>query len=128
MTHYQALLAEARRVGWPERFETDLTIHDRAALAARDPALPFAWVLNRGATYLAFPGASPVDGAGHYAHDMPAICARAFGAVDCRWYWWDGIALHDVQTATRLANCLREAVLGKRCIPQDTVVAEVTYP
>jgi hypothetical protein len=128
LPHYEALRAEARRVRWPERFETDLTVHDRAALATRDPALPFAWVLNRGATYLAHPSAMPVDGAGHYAQDMPAICARAFGAQDGRWYWWDRRTLHDVETPERLAHCLRNAALGKRCAPHDMEVHEVTYP
>ena len=128
LQHYEALLAEAQRVGWPERFETDLTTHDRAALEKRDPALPFAWVLNRAATYLAFPSPSPVDGAGHYAQDMPAICARAFGREDCRWYWWDGLALHEVETAEQLAELLRASALGKRCIHQDAAVTDVTYP
>lgn len=110
--HYEALLAEADRVGWPEQFRTDLTVHDRTFLASRDPALPFAWVLGRGATYLVYPGRRPIDGAGHRAEDMPACCAHSFGRENCRWYWWDGRALRELPSASALSAQLVREVYG----------------
>jgi hypothetical protein len=108
--HYGALLAEAERVGWPERFRTDLTEHDRLELSRHEPTEPFAWVLSDGATYLVFPSRAPIDGAGHYAHECPAFCESSFGRENCRFYWWDGLALQDVGASERLAECLRDHV------------------
>jgi hypothetical protein len=105
---YAALLVEAERVGWPERFQTDLTEHDQRTLAERRPTDPFAWVLSNGATYLVFPSAVPIDGAGTYAHRRPRACAESFGRENCRWYWWDGARLIAEETPEALANRLEE--------------------
>ena len=111
-TPYDALLAESDRTGWPVVFRTDLTEHDRATLTRRSPADSFAWVLSRHATYLVYPSRRPIDGAGHYAQDMPAICAQAFGRDNCRWYWWDGVRLLDVGSPEALGERLHEASAG----------------
>jgi hypothetical protein len=111
---YAALLAESERVGWPERFQSDLTEHDRASLAERCPTDAFAWVLSQGATYLVFPSPVPIDGAGTYAHRMPRACAESFGRENCRWYWWDGARLVAVDSAEALAGRLEEAGEGMK--------------
>ena len=111
---YAALLAESARVGWPERFKTDLTEHDQRTLSERRPTDAFAWVLSQGATYLVFPSPLPIDGAGTYAHWMPRACARSFGRENCRWYWWDGARLIAVESAEALGNRLEEAGEGMK--------------
>ena len=111
--NFDALLAEADRIGWPERFRTDLTEHDRSTLSRRESTEPFAWVLSRSATYLVFPNRRPIDGAGHYAHEMPTSCREAFGRDNCRWYWWDGTGLVDVGSPEALAEHLRWAASGR---------------
>ncbi len=113
-TAYAALLAESERVGWPERFPTDLTEHDHAALAKRSSTEAFAWVLSQGATYLVFPSPLPIDGAGTYAHWMPRACARSFGRENCRWYWWDGARLIAEESAEALASRLEKAGEGMK--------------
>ena len=115
---YDALLAEADRIGWPERFRTDLTEHDRLALSRRRSTEAFAWVLSRDATYLVFPSRLPIDGAGHYAHEMRRSCREAFGAENCRWYWWDGAQLTDARSPEALAEHLRCAAGADRQIAE----------
>ena len=105
--HYAAILAEANRVGWPETFRRDVTVHDRAALAKRDPSEPFGWVLSCLGTYLVFPSTGLVD-AKHRPDEMPQIVCDAFGEDDCRFYWWDGRSLCDVKLPEVLAERLRE--------------------
>jgi hypothetical protein len=112
MQHYDALVVESQRTGWPERFPTDLTTHDQAKLSTRDAREAFAWVLARDATYLVYPSRRPIDGAGHYAYEMPRSCKSAFGADNCRWYWWDGANLLEVGSAEALSERLEEA--GRR--------------
>jgi hypothetical protein len=107
--HYEALVAESVRVGWPERHERDLTVHDRDFLASLSPGLPFAWILMRAATYLVRPSRAPIDRAGHRAEAMPRICEESFGREHCRFYWWDGCSLSDVGAADALAARLADA-------------------
>ena len=46
MTPYQTLLQESDKIGWPLRFKTDLTNHDRRRLEGDDPPKKFIWVLR----------------------------------------------------------------------------------
>ena len=95
MRHYQALVAESDAVGWPTRFETDLTKWDREALSERDPSLPFAWVLRPDGTGLILPSdLTPFAKSG--ASYVARAHADAFGIENCRFYWWDGVALRKV--------------------------------
>lgn len=107
---YAALVAESKRVGWPARFETDLTTHNRAELATRPVSLPFAWVLYAGGTCLIFAQRGRIDRRS-YAHDMPGYCRESFGS-DCRWYFWTGDRLEEVESAEALAERLRAAAEG----------------
>jgi hypothetical protein len=106
MRHFQALTDTAAIVGWPVRFQADLTEHDRAHLATMPTSAPFAWILRSCGTGLYFPGR--VDGAGHMASDMARIQANAFGRENCRFFLWDGVGLSEFPSATALDDATRE--------------------
>jgi hypothetical protein len=103
LPHYEALVWEATRVGWPVRFKTDLTEHDRAFLEKRDPSLPFAWMLSEGATYLV--GAEWIDRwlrrAHHYVSWVEEI------GDETRYYFWNGTSLEEF-SAEALRDRLKE--------------------
>ena len=104
--HYAAMLEESKRLRWPQRFRTDLTLRDRDALANRDPSAPFGWVLACWGTVLIFPSAGLID-LKHRAEDMPGIVIDTYGEDDCRFYWWDGQSLIEEKLAEQLAERLR---------------------
>ncbi len=52
-TPYQVLMAESKRVGWPEAYREDLTVYDRLSLQTEKPE-EFGWVLRRNGTHLIF--------------------------------------------------------------------------
>lgn len=93
--HYAAILAVATAAGWPERFATDLTVHDRRSLLRRDPSEPFAWILFRGGTGLVFPNFRIKPEAAH----MVASYADVFASDGARCFWWDGCALRELSRA-----------------------------
>jgi hypothetical protein len=109
--HYAALVAESKRAGWPERFATDLTVHDRAALARRDPSLPFAWVLRTDGTYILYAG--PPDQHGNDPVNLVRLMPDTFGADRCRFYWWDGVSLRE-SSVDDLCEILRDAADKER--------------
>ncbi len=47
----QAMLKEAARIGWPNCFQNDLYLHDRAILLDR-PGEPLVWILRDHGTHL----------------------------------------------------------------------------
>jgi hypothetical protein len=61
---FQAMLAEAARVGWPQGFENDLYLHDLAILETH-PRQKMIWVLRDNGTNL-FPIEAGTPGAAHY--------------------------------------------------------------
>ena len=63
--HWDAILEEAERVGWPLNYRRDLYVHDRTELGRIDPSVPFLWVLREGGTHLY--EVTYVDGVGHHA-------------------------------------------------------------
>lgn len=95
--HYLALVAKADEIGWPVRFRTDLTKHDRAFLATKPVDRPFAWILRENGTSLYFPGI--IDGVGHRASEMARSNAEIFGVEQCKFFVWDGRALVEYPTA-----------------------------
>lgn len=62
---FQAMLAEAARIGWPQGFENDLYQHDLAILEAC-PEQKMVWVLRDSGTNL-FPIQADSPGAAHYS-------------------------------------------------------------
>lgn len=95
---YAAMLAESTRVGWPLRFASDLTTHDRAATEAIDRATPLLWALYDGGTFLCKVTKQPIDRAGHFAWDAPAFVVRSCGD-ETRFYLWDGVTLRALASA-----------------------------
>jgi len=95
--HYQAIVAKADEVGWPLRFRTDLTKHDRAFLATKPVDRPFTWILREDGTGIYFPGI--IDGVGHRASQMARSQAEIFGADKCKFFVWDGHTLVEHATA-----------------------------
>jgi len=98
--HYQAIRDEAERVGWPTTFRTDLTKHDRAWLANRDPSKPFVWILREGGTHICAPGI--IDGVFHKASQYGRMVSEAFRPHPCRFYLWDGVGLTEFATPEAL--------------------------
>jgi hypothetical protein len=97
MAHYNALVAKADEVGWPLRFRTDLTKHDREFLKTKPIDRPFSWILREDGTSLYFPGL--IDGVGHRASDGARMNAESSGADKCKFFIWDGRALIEFATA-----------------------------
>ena len=112
---YAAMQAEADRLSWPERFATDLTTHDRDALARVGDRLPLFWVLRRDGTFLCEISTDPIDGAGHFVWNAPAWFPRTFGPNGFRFYVWDGVALKDLgQDVDAAEATLRELAHERR--------------
>jgi hypothetical protein len=82
--------------GYLVRFETDLNVHDAAALATHRPTDAFAWVLHSGATYMAFMGAE------YRKHAVARMFVNAYGADESRFYFWDGACLTRYGSASAL--------------------------
>lgn len=94
MRHYKALVAEAKRVGWPTSYAEDLTKHDQRSCCYRDPRLPFGWILRESGTHFV-PAESAVDKrppGSAYADIMRGSYASVEGS--CKFYIWDGVSLH----------------------------------
>jgi hypothetical protein len=109
-TERAALIAirnEAKRIGWPLRFATDLD-HDANAIAAMLSREPFTWCLRADGTHL---GRATDDAVPLHSQLTMRMVAQAFRPDVCYFYVWDGIALHSVYGAedadkqlTELAN------------------------
>jgi hypothetical protein len=104
--HYEALLAEAARVGWPQEYRRDVLVHDRNHCARLDPATPFVWVLRTMGSHL-FP-IGVRDGVGHGAAHFAVSCPETFGTERCRVYTWDGSRLTEHRTPERAAEVAGE--------------------
>jgi hypothetical protein len=105
---YRAMLAEARRVGWPTRFRADLLKHDRESLRAVPDPKPLLWVLCESGTCLYPISGNPIDGAGHTAWEAPKFVVDAFSADQCRCYIWDGASLRALASAVQAAELSRD--------------------
>jgi hypothetical protein len=110
---YVAMLAEAKRVSWPEQFMSDLTTHDLAAARKRAADIPVFWVLMKGGTFACEISVSRID-AKHYVWDAPAWFPKTFGD-DFRFYVWDGIALVSYgPDPYRMSEVLRELAQARK--------------
>lgn len=88
MRHFEALLSVSRRLHLPERFATDLMVHDRRFCAWRDERAPFLWLLYRDGTHVVrpcLPTERPPTAAelSRLVHGLEARC----------WFGWDGVHL-----------------------------------
>jgi hypothetical protein len=103
--HWDAILAEAERVGWPVKYRRDLYVHDRAYLNQLDPSIPFVWILREHGTHLN--DVTYVDGVGHDAVHFAESVPRIFSSERCRVYTWDGRYLRKHQTPETAADAIR---------------------
>lgn len=92
MRHYRALRAESDRVGWPVMFGEDVTYHDRNALEARDPSLPFIWTLRPSGSHILL---TEDRGAREPLRDFLSVVRAIVRQTEPgeRCYWWDGRTL-----------------------------------
>lgn len=91
---YIAILEASKAMGWPKRFRSDLTTHDRGAIDRLPPGMPFAWGLRDRGTHLF--RADCQDGSGHRSPDFPRFVEGAFGPLATCWFFWDGSRLTPV--------------------------------
>jgi hypothetical protein len=110
MPHWDAIVAEAERVGWPLHYRRDLYVHDRASIAHTSASEPFLWVLRECGTH--FCPVSFVDGVGHGASHFAESVPQIFGPKVCRLYSWDGRTLREHKTPETAAEAMR--VLRRR--------------
>lgn len=103
MTSYQALKTRAAELCLPRSFKTDLTKHDRAALADRDPAEPFGWVLYEHGTHLVW-DASACPKTTSFGREEILHC-----------HFWDGVRLHSVANLAALEERLAAAFACQDC-------------
>jgi len=89
MTPYQHLKRAAADVGWPERFKSDLTRHDRARLRGSDAPKAFGWVLRSTGTELIDPRIDEETLAGFLAD-------YALNGACHLYFWFDGCMLHSL--------------------------------
>ncbi len=88
--------------GYLVRFETDLTVHDAAALATHRRTDGFAWCLHPGATYMSFMGPE------HRSNRFARMFVGAYGADNTRFYFWDGYVLTRFRSASALDDRIEE--------------------
>jgi len=82
---YDAMLAEATRVGLPKTFLTDLTVHDRRFVATH-PDASFVWMLYQHGTHIVTLGPRS-------ATTLRLVCV---GMGEVRLYWVSPAALEAV--------------------------------
>lgn len=90
---YASMMAEASRLGWPERFATDLTEHDaRALLAAKRDAL-FLWAIGPLGTVLAFEAETSRARIQRTYYVRTILEALGLDGAEPRFFSWDGTRL-----------------------------------
>lgn len=99
------LLAESKRVGWPEIYESDL-VHDHRFIADHPNDMPFGWMLGPCGTHM-LTGHDDVDRHLNKVRLYVGCIVRAAGRP-LRCYFWDGCRLHFV-TADEMVDRMREA-------------------
>jgi hypothetical protein len=104
--HFDAIVAEAERIGWPLQYRRDLYVHDRALLAQLDPSVPFLWIIREGGTHLygaTFTDDRPGRDASHFAKSVASTFAEP-----CHFYTWDGRRLWEHATPDDAAEAMAE--------------------
>lgn len=109
LSPYGAMLAESTRTGMPRTFQNDLTVHDRAWVEARDPALPFLWALRPDGTHVV--GLEPAGPRVARENTAPAIFdALARDFEGSRFYIWDGVSLHAYASTEAARAAMRDLI------------------
>ena len=92
---YAAILAEARRLGIPKFFKTDLSAHDRRDIAAKPPGMPFIWAVYLEGTHIVWPDVvrDPRDRRNNLNSPASIVRCLADTFAGAKFYAWDGLAL-----------------------------------
>lgn len=100
---YPAMLEATKRIGYPLHFTTDLTTHDRAALALVPDDQRFAWCVYEHGTHLVRD--VPTTRLGRPVTTAEAIRSANRAIEGIRyWFAWDGVALRRFETVEALAD------------------------
>lgn len=92
---FALMTAESARTGLPRAFERDLTEHDRAWLARRDPKLSFLWALRPDGTHTV--GLEP-DNDRRGENTAPQIFESLARWEGVRFYIWNGLSLQGFES------------------------------
>lgn len=115
---YQAIEREAKKLGWPEYWATDLTQHDFGTLNAEDAPQKFGWGIRDTGTDL-FRTESEV------AVKWARACQT--NRLEQRYYWFDGESLAEVRLED-LIQRLVDSVIQARyhvSVENDQPVAQI---
>ena len=107
---YAAIVAKAHALGLPQRYATDITIHDRLLIIERQPR-QFAWLLHRCGSLLSLPEPNqrPLD----YLHATRRIYGYALP------FWWDGSALMQTADIDQLIARMHAACAELQCKAEE---------
>lgn len=108
---YAALLAAATKLDLPKSFHTDLTVHDRKAVARFDESEPFGWAVNEHGTYLFDPMAIRKDRSRRRSKALRPEHVHGLGMGETHYFFWDGVALVDCTGWEGCERMLHEASL-----------------
>lgn len=100
LTPYDELEIESNRIGWPVRFKTDMTKHDRTRLQSNDAPKIFGWILRKLGTLLLDPRMSRRN-LESYAYYLTSDADGNY------FYWYDGHSLKEV-SCNQLFELLRK--------------------
>jgi len=103
-----AIRAESQRVGWPERFATDLD-HDATAIGKMLTREPFTWCLRADGTHVGR-AVLPQPWIRKQTMLTMTAVAEAFDGRECRFYVWDSCALQPMHSAAAADERLRDLV------------------
>lgn len=122
---YIAMLEEAIKHNMPTAYSFDLCVHDRLNLGifripeASDPAIPegaaFGWILRDKGTELLPLGNKEER---KYTYTVAAHYGIGSGVLKDyphRWYFWDGMTLHDTKTYDGMMERIYEYVRRNPC-------------
>ncbi len=84
---YQAIKAEAERIGWPTIYCTDLMEHDQNILSRPTAPREFGWALREHGTHLFYRPSPRLE---LYWANLISRCPKS------RLYWFDGEELRQV--------------------------------
>lgn len=97
---YAAMLAESKRTGLPHTFVSDLTVHDRAWVEARDPALPFLWALRPDGTHTFGLEGLDKNGVRGSFSALRILDTLARDFEGSRFYLWNGVSLQGFESVS----------------------------
>ena len=107
---YTAIVTKAHALGLPQRYATDITIHDRLRIIPHQPC-QFAWLLHSSGSLLSVPelNGRPLD----YLHATRRLYGHALP------FWWDGSDLMQAADIDHLIARMRAACAELHCTAEE---------